>query len=324
MNLRQQTLTGKIRELAENAGIDALGFASAEDFREYALRNSRRRNPQSVMKHARTIIIAGIYIGGIRLPAWMNHWYGRTSRLYLSRFFCDVTGPMEPIRQLLVENGFQAVICDSSDSEKSVLPLKLAAIRAGLGWQGKNSLLISKKFGSFLALGGIITSAELEGERQAETDHCGTCDRCQQACPLPALDNPYVLNKSRCLSFLLQADYLPEEAIPAMENRVVDCEICQDVCPWNRKHLISPLETRLTRSFRGEIEKWQEFFHLPELVRISEQEYDAKTAGLKTGISFDLFRRNARFAIQNAQKTDRILSAQKSFTESRKGSPDGV
>jgi len=70
----------------------------------------------------------------------------------------------------------------------------LAAIRAGLGWQGKHSLLISKKFGTFLALGGIITDADLEHNTIEESDRCRNCDKCQTACPLAALDPPYVLN----------------------------------------------------------------------------------------------------------------------------------
>lgn len=323
-NISQKLLAGKIKEIAQSNGIDVVGITSPGVFNTYALSDSQRRDPHLTLAKARSIIVAGIYIGGIRLPAWSNHWYARTSRLYLSRYFSDVTGPLEPVRQYLVQKGFRAVICDSSDAERSVIPLKLAAIRAGLGWQGKNSLLISRKYGSYLALGGIITDAELKTDQQVETDHCGNCRRCQEACPISALDQPYKLKKNRCLSYLLQSGYLPEDAISVMENRVGDCEICQDVCPWNRKHLEKPLDTTLTRSFQNDVQMWQEFFHLPELIRISEQEYNEKTAGLNTGISFDLFRRNVRFAIQNAQKTDRMSSGQKTFTESGKGSPDGV
>ncbi len=85
------------------------------------------------------------------LPAWKNPRYGRTSRLYLSEFFFDVVKPLEPIAELLKKEGFQSVICDGSTNEGSILPLKLAAVRAGLGWQGKHSLLVSKKNGTFLA-----------------------------------------------------------------------------------------------------------------------------------------------------------------------------
>ena len=71
------------------------------------------------------------------------------------------------------------MICESSEAEGSILPLKLAAIRAGLGWQGKHSLLISKKYGTFLALGGIVTNAELDHNLHEERNRCLNCDKCQ-------------------------------------------------------------------------------------------------------------------------------------------------
>jgi epoxyqueuosine reductase QueG len=142
-------LSEKIRNLADSIGIDALGFAEASEFTDYALSQSLRRDPKLSLLNATTIIVAGIYIGGVTLPAWTNPWYGRTSRLYLSEFFLDVVKPLEPLVDLLKNEGYQAIVCEGSKKDGSVLPLKLAAIRAGLGWQGKHSLLISKKYGTF-------------------------------------------------------------------------------------------------------------------------------------------------------------------------------
>ena len=162
MGQKEELCTEEIRDLAHSTGIDVLGFAEASEFTDYALKHSRRRDPKLSLPEAKTIIVAGIYIGGLTLPDWTNPWYGRTSRLYLSEFFLDIVKPLEPIVNFLKQMGYQAVVCDSSAEEGSILPLKLAAIRAGLGWQGKHSLLISKKYGTFLALGGIITNADFE------------------------------------------------------------------------------------------------------------------------------------------------------------------
>ena len=114
------------------------------EFTDYALSDSRRRDPKLSLPDAKTIVVAGIYIGGLTLPVWTDPRYGRTSRLYLSEFFLDVVKPLEPIVNLLKNEGHHALVCDGSASNGSILPLKLSAIRAGLGWQGKHSLLISQ------------------------------------------------------------------------------------------------------------------------------------------------------------------------------------
>ncbi len=299
--MEETNTSKKIRGLADSIGIDALGFAKASEFTGYALSNSKRRDPKLSLPDAKTIIVAGIYIGGLTLPAWANPWYGRTSRLYLSEFFLDVVKPIEPIVAFLRDQGYRAIVCESSTSEGSILPLKLAAIRAGLGWQGKHSLLISKKYGTFLALGGIVTNADLEHNTKEEPDRCHKCDKCQKACPLAALDQAYVLNTNKCLSYLLQVEYLPEEAQAVMENRVGDCEICQQVCPWNKKHLDSPLSTKMTTSFQKKIENWEDFFYLPNLVELTGKEYREMLGHLNTGIPYDVFHRNVLIAMEKAK-----------------------
>lgn len=297
-------LTEKIRELSGSLGIDVVGFAEASEFSGYALSRSLRRDPKLSLSDAKTIIVAGIYIGGFTLPAWKNPWYGRTSRLYLSGFFLDVVKPLDPIVNLLKTKGYRAVVCDDSKEDGSILPLKLAALRAGLGWQGKHSLLISKMFGTFLALGGIITNADLEHDTRQEPDHCHKCNKCHQACPLGALDEPYVLNRGNCLSSLLQIEDLPEEAQAAMENRVGDCEICQAACPWNKKHLDHPLATNMTKSFQKKIKDLETFYYLPNLIDLSEEKYKEKLGHLNTGIPYNLFHRNALIAMEKAKIGD--------------------
>jgi epoxyqueuosine reductase QueG len=246
--------------------------------------------------------VAGIYIGGLVLPSWDKSYMGRTSRLFLSGFFNDVVKQLEPIATLLRKEGYTALICDDSKNKGSILPLKLAAIRAGIGWQGKNSMLVTKKYGTFLALGGIVTNANFEHNTEQETNRCKSCKKCQQACPLKALEQAYVLNKNKCLSYLLQNDNLPEEAKTVIENRVIDCEICQQVCPWNTKHIERPLATAMTTSFQREIPAWEDFFALPQLVKLTEREYREALGHLNTGIPYPIFHRNVLMAVERLQQ----------------------
>ena len=95
--MEKQSLSENIKNIAYSTGIDAVGFAEADEFTNYALTHSRRRNPKLNLPNAKSIIVAGIYIGGTTLPEWKNPWYGRTSRLYLSGFFLYVVKPLEPI-----------------------------------------------------------------------------------------------------------------------------------------------------------------------------------------------------------------------------------
>jgi len=281
--MEKTVLSENIRELADSLGIDVLGFAGASEFEGYRVNRSKRRDPRLSLPDAKTIIVAGIYIGGLVLPSWDKPDVGRTSRLFLSGFFNDVVQPLEPIAAWLRKEGYTALICDDSEDKGAILPLKLAAIRAGLGWQGKNSLLVTKKYGTFLALGGILTNADLEHGAEQEPNRCGSCTKCQQACPLKALEQAHVLNKGKCLSYLLQNDHLPEKAQAVTDNRVMDCEICQQVCPWNSRHIERPLATALTTSFQKEIPAWEDFFALTQLVRLTEREYK-KALGILTRV----------------------------------------
>jgi len=306
--MEKHLLSEKIRSLSDSAGIDTVGFADASKFTGYALNHHQRRDPKLILSNARSIIIAGIYIGGVTLPDWENVWYGRTSRLYLSGFFLDVVKPLAPIADFLRQKGYQAKICDGTLEDGSILPLKLAAIRAGLGWQGKHSLLISKKFGTFLALGGIITDADLEHNTIEESDKCRNCDKCQTACPLAALNKPHVLNVKKCMSFLLQNDKIPESLKLIMENRIGDCEICQESCPWNKKHLKSPLVTKLTTHFQKKIKAWGDSFYLPNLCKLTENGYKDMFGHLNTDVPYDLFHRNVLIAMERAERLNPIVA----------------
>lgn len=112
---------------------------------------------------------------------------------------------------------------------------KAWAAKSGLGWVGKNSNLLSKKAGSFFFIAELIIDLELEYDTPV-TDHCGSCTACIDACPTQAIVEPYVVDGSKCISYFTieLKDELPQEMKNKFEDWMFGCDICQDVCPWNR------------------------------------------------------------------------------------------
>ncbi|MCZ4223203.1 tRNA epoxyqueuosine(34) reductase QueG [Pedobacter rhodius] len=110
------------------------------------------------------------------------------------------------------------------------------AQRSGIGWVGKNTNLISKQNGSFFFLAELIIDLELDYDHPFQTDHCGTCTRCLDACPTDAIIAPQVVDGSKCISYLTieLKNEIPAEFKDKMDNWMFGCDICQDVCPWNR------------------------------------------------------------------------------------------
>lgn len=113
---------------------------------------------------------------------------------------------------------------------------KAWAKKAGLGWVGKNANLINKENGSFFFLSELIIDLELEYDIPSTKDHCGTCTRCIDACPTDAIVGPYVVDGSKCISYLTieLKNEIPAEFQGKMDNWMFGCDVCQDVCPWNR------------------------------------------------------------------------------------------
>jgi len=114
---------------------------------------------------------------------------------------------------------------------------KAWAVRAGLGWLGKHSNVITPEFGSWVFIGELLLNLELEPDAEPIEDHCGTCTLCIEACPTEAITEPYVVDSNKCISYAtieLRTPELPEAIGPHLSGWLYGCDICQDVCPWNR------------------------------------------------------------------------------------------
>lgn len=143
------------------------------------------------------------------------------------------------------------------------------ARRSGLGWFGKNTMLLNRRHGSFFFLSAILTDVDLAPDAPHETAHCGTCTRCLDACPTGAFPEPYVLDARKCISYLtieLKDDPVPVPLREGMGDWIFGCDICQEVCPWNRKAPRSAEPVFAPRDGMRPIE-------LTRLLALSEEEF---------------------------------------------------
>lgn len=165
---------------------------------------------------------------------------------------------------------------------------KAWAERAGLGWVGKNGNLLSKQVGSFFFIGEIILDVDLEYDLPV-SDHCGSCTKCIDACPTEAIIKPNVVDGSKCISYLtieLKDEIIPKEFNGKMDDWVFGCDVCQDVCPWNRfslKHSVDPFKPHEKLSGIDLAELSQDVFN--ELFKLSAIKR-TKFKGLKRNIEF--------------------------------------
>jgi epoxyqueuosine reductase len=234
----------ELERLAEELGIDAVGAAPAEPYTRTEAHIAERKarglfadlkftmaqpelscHPERLLDGARTVVSAalcyyadgpGLEPGDGRLPryAWTDAYAALRERL-------DELG-----RRL--GGGYRVLVDANQHVDRE------AAARSGVGFYGKNTMLITRRHGSWVVLGTLITTAALEPTTPLGLD-CGSCRLCIDACPTNALDEPGVLDANRCLSYWTQSRHpLPEPVREALEDRVYGCDICQDVCPWNR------------------------------------------------------------------------------------------
>ena len=174
---------------------------------------------------------------------------------------------------------------------------------AGIGWYGKNTMLISREIGSWFFLGAILTTAELIYDASFEGEFCGSCTKCLEACPTNAFPEPGVLDANRCISYLTierREKSISEELRSGMQNWIFGCDICQEVCPWNR---FAPGHSRPEFRLREELKT----ISVPDLLTMSDADFQKKFAGTpleRTGR--DAIIRNTAIAAGNESLTDAV------------------
>jgi len=280
----------EIHKIAAANGVDEIRFTDAGDFEPYDVFHGRQ--PADVLAGAKSIVVCSAYIGPFYLPEWSGDSHAKTSRLTLSGFYYNLVEPLLPVADYLAGQGFNAVISDG-EAGTGDIPLKPAAVRAGLGWIGKNSLLINEKYGSWQAIGAIITDADLGEPNRAAADRCGTCGRCAAACPMEALARPYALDRGKCLSDLLESASLDDAVLKAANGYIFECDICQNACPWNRKHAAAPLPVAGRNSFDSR-DAMAGLLDFRQLLSLDEDSYNATIIKALPGIglTYAEFRRN--------------------------------
>jgi epoxyqueuosine reductase len=287
----------RIKQLAAEAGFELAGVAPAEPTLEGAFyagwiergfhgemsylegrRGAMRADPRKLLKSARSIICVGQvynaphpYSVESDSAAWVARYawgedYHRTLKDRLYRL----------LDTLRAEAGdFRAKVCVDS----APLLERAYARRAGLGWIGKNTCLINEQIGSWVLLGEILTSLEIEPDEPAAF-RCGSCTRCIDACPTDAIvpaaagaGPSHALDSRRCISYwtIEQRGALAEENRSEIGRHVFGCDICQDVCPWNRHERAAETEAEEYQPRHSEPD-------LAELAALSEAEFDARFA----------------------------------------------
>lgn len=168
---------------------------------------------------------------------------------------------------------------------------KAWAVRAGLGWLGKHSNVITPEHGSWVFIGELLLNLELECETELIEDHCGTCTLCIDACPTAAITEPYVVDSNKCISYAtieLRAPELPAEVEKNLSGWLYGCDICQDVCPWNRFEQPTAEERFAPREGNVNAE-------LDEILELTPETYAARFRGsAMKRAKLPILQRNAR------------------------------
>lgn len=246
------------KALARDLGFDRLGItpaqpvARAEYYRSWLARGyggsmaflrrnlAARADPRGLLPGARTVLCAAMNYRRedappAPLPGTSPRPLGRVARYARGRDYHTVLH--RRLKRLVAElrarldEPFEARVCVDT---QPVLERALAAA-AGVGWIGKNTCLMHEEFGSYLFLGEVVTTLDLAADGPV-TDHCGTCTRCLEACPTGAFRAPYELDASRCIAYLTIEHHgeIPVEFHAGIGDRVFGCDVCQEVCPFNR------------------------------------------------------------------------------------------
>lgn len=283
-------LTKRVKEVALSSGFDLVGIASADAFAEYRWQDSLMRDPQLSLPDAKALVIVGVSdLKQLRESQGIGVM-GRVTRSYAAGHEYNLVDELVPIKELLEDSGYQASISPGSIAQ-STIPLKLAAVRAGLGWQGKHSVVITPDYASWVTFGGLITNATLEYDIPSGDKGCGRCTACIDACPMGAIQAPYIVEMSACLDEMLNTSgHLPDEVKEKTGNRIVSCEACLEVCPYSKKVC---KKIKITGELPYE-------FDLLELLNVDERQFMRMFGQLNWSMDLVTFKRNVIVALGNS------------------------
>jgi epoxyqueuosine reductase len=256
------SLADLVKQSARDAGFELAGIAPVQDFPELAhfpawiaaghageMKYLESRNPggdlkraslRSTVPWARSVIVCAINYNTAQPYSTEE---ASSDKGWISRYAWGREDYHDSVLSKLrmVESNLRAAVTDDDFETRCYVdtgPIveRVYAKYAGVGWIGKNTCILNQKLGSWLFLGVILTSLELAVDLPAP-DRCGTCTRCIDACPTDALIAPYQLASNQCISYLTieKRGAVPEEMRAGIGRHVFGCDICQDVCPWNRK-----------------------------------------------------------------------------------------
>jgi epoxyqueuosine reductase len=274
-------------------------------------RVNARSHPNALWPEARSAILVGQSYAPAEnsldlLAAKAN---GLVSAYAARRDYHDVIkGKLKQLAQWLARETGEEVKVFVDTAPLMEKPL---AQRAGLGWQGKHTNLVSREHGSWLFLGAILTAAELEPDA-AEQDHCGSCHACLDICPTNAFPAPYQLDARKCLAYLTieSKTQIPREYREALGNRVFGCDDCLAICPWN-KFAQDAREQRI--ALRDDLR----LAPLSDLAALDDAQFRERFAGTpvkRTGR--DRFVRNVACAIGNSGKSELAPAAERLLDDS--------
>lgn len=324
------SVNAAIRDRALALGFDAVGFAPAGlgdrarhglsdflakgyhgDMGWLADREAQRASPTSLWQDARSVIAVGLNYGPDRDPLDILRQpeRGAISVYAQGRDYHHVLKKKLRVLARYVADEFHSEVKLFVDT--APVMEKPLAQRAGLGWQGKHTNLVSRDWGSWLFLGEIYTTLELASD-DAETDHCGGCSRCVSVCPTGAFPSPYKLDARRCISYLTieHKGHIAPEFRSAMGNRIYGCDDCLAVCPWNKfaksgQH--ADLNPRLELT-------WP---RLADLVTLDDAAFRSVFSGSPVKrLGRDRFVRNVLIAIGNSSEPSLIKRAEEMIHDS--------
>ena len=334
-------LESVVKAQAHACGFDLVGVTSADDFvsdREAALERIREgqmeglpwytesrvirgASPTELLPGAKSVICLGLSYwrdedagqpdaepagpfgppggsGRVARYAWVRDYHR-----VMKRRMRELVRTLE--RELLTEVAARWYVDDGPMLDRA------AANRAGIGWFGKNSNILNPDFGSWVFLGQVITDLELKPDAPLKKS-CGSCTRCIDDCPTGAIVAPYVVDNSRCISYLTIENRgpIPRELRPFMQDWVFGCDICQDVCPVNRK--AQPPRRPIPHAGTDEGHKVTGQMELVELLTMSEDQFRQRFAGTSVMRAKLMgMQRNACVALGNAAERSAlpVLSA---------------